>query len=71
MIFKFKIFESEIYVGTNKHFNQLRPVNVEIIKENPLYDYICDDCFCEFSSYDINQFECSICGSDKLHRKLI
>lgn len=65
------MFESEIYVGTNRHFNPIVPSNVEILKENPIYDYICNDCFCEFTSYNQNHLECNICGSEDIHRKLI
>lgn len=71
MIKSFKLFESEIYVGTNKHYNKLKPVNVEIFKEAELYDFVCDDCFCEFSTYDLNNSECSVCGSEKISPKLL
>ena len=33
MIANFKLFESEIYVGTHKHYNRLKPVNVEVIED--------------------------------------
>ena len=36
--------ESEIYIGTNKHFNQLKPVNHQIFDEEKLYDFNCNKC---------------------------
>lgn len=70
MIKSFKIFESEIYVGTNKHYNQLRPANVELVEEPKKIDYICNDCFCEFI-VNSEITECSICGSENIKRLLI
>lgn len=70
MIKSFKIFESEIYVGTNKHYNQLRPVNVELVEEPKKIDYICNDCFFEFT-VNSEITECSICGSENIKRLLI
>jgi rubrerythrin len=36
--------ESEIYVGTNKHYNSIKPVNQKIFDEIKLYDFICNSC---------------------------
>lgn len=71
MIANFKLFESEIYVGTHKHYNRLKPVNVEVIEDADLYDFICDDCFCEFSDFDKNQTNCLVCGSEQITRKFL
>jgi rRNA maturation endonuclease Nob1 len=70
MIKKFKFFEAEIYVGTNKHYNTIKPVNVQVLDEPKIFDYICDDCFCEFTvNYQAD--ECNICGSENIESLLI
>jgi hypothetical protein len=67
MITKFKVFESEIYVGTNKHFNPLKPVNVQVLEEPKLFNFQCNSCFFQFSSIE-EVDECSICGSNEIDK---
>jgi predicted Zn-ribbon and HTH transcriptional regulator len=57
--------ESEIYVGTNKHFNPLKAVNHQIFDEVKLYDFICEKCFNEFRN-KIDLDKCPVCKSNDI-----
>jgi rubrerythrin len=57
--------ESEIYVGTNKHFNQLKSVNHQIFDEEKLYDFTCSKCENDFVN-KITLKSCPVCKSDNI-----
>lgn len=56
--------ESEIYVGTNKHYNKLKAVKHQIFDVIKLIDYKCDICNNEFKHKDLRI--CPVCDNKNL-----
>lgn len=58
--------ESEIYVGTNKHFNILKAVKHQIFDDEKLYDFRCNDCENDFMNI-ITLKNCPVCDSENIN----
>ena len=66
MKYLMSFYESEIYNGAPRHYNNIHPVNREVLQKVDEYSYNCDDCKFDFVTYDSNQDYCTVCGSENI-----